>query len=236
MDRIQRLENWRWLKSSGSYLAGNRHLKFFNHKGLSLELHFELFPPDKHSLFALADIWDNLEDSSFYEQPIKTLNSEQLLLVLATHATNHLWKRLKWLFDSAALLDSALSPETLVSLSEQEQVKTILLVNAALCHALLALPAPSFLQSAANRSLLDQVAHGAIGQFAIWPHKAPTGFSRFQLRFGLYDSHDFYTLKRIVGGLIMRESPGYSAPSYLHLFTNPIRITTNYARQVLNRP
>ncbi len=217
-------------------LESSHHLLFRGH-GVGVELHFELMSYGKHRPFTLLDLWHELDDKHYANHKIKAMTLEQHLFALSTHAANHYWHRLKWLFDSAILLDQAALSDERLSKARTAQIETVLLANAALCHTLLALPLAKNIQSSLKaKPALVKLCSKILGQFKPWPHRALRGFSDIQSRVWLSDSFDLTMFQTMLKRkLITSEHQFYSAPAFVYYFSRPVRLTVKYVRQLFGR-
>ncbi len=86
-------------------LAGQHNFQFVREEGrLIVELHWrvsaDLFagsvPPD--------DLWDNLETIDINGVKVNTMPAEDIVFALSVHGSRHVWERLSWICDIAALI------------------------------------------------------------------------------------------------------------------------------------
>jgi hypothetical protein len=91
------------------------HVEYYHpERQVHLELHWGL------SLWSAAEVdalWAASREGKVSGAPIRELDDEHLLVLLCGHGSSHLWFRLKWLVDVAALFDR-LAPERVESALE----------------------------------------------------------------------------------------------------------------------
>ena len=79
---------------------------FENEQGVVLDVHWRFV----EQLFAFEidvnGLWDRLEPIAIGGKQLRTLSSEDLLLILCLHGFTHFWERLGWICDVASLIDS----------------------------------------------------------------------------------------------------------------------------------
>jgi hypothetical protein len=121
-----------------------------------LELQWQLVPRYFSVDFDMPAIFGRATPCSVAGRPVRTLAGEDLLLALAVHAAKHLWGRLCWLRDLAALVERTSEREgfdwqNVFSNAEDLGMARILAVTLLLCRDLLGVSAPeSALQLAAR--------------------------------------------------------------------------------------
>jgi hypothetical protein len=87
------------------YLRSIGQLPFCRARDGSLvELHSRLTPQHFHFPLRLEDLWSRVQRVDLLGEEIAALSAEDLLLVLAAHAAKHLFTRLGWVSDLAAVL------------------------------------------------------------------------------------------------------------------------------------
>ncbi len=73
---------------------------------LTVELHWELAPAQFASVPVVEETWGRAASVPILGGEVKALAPEDLLLALSVHGTKHLWERLGWVCDVAALVNS----------------------------------------------------------------------------------------------------------------------------------
>jgi Uncharacterised nucleotidyltransferase len=217
-------------------LESSHHLLFRRH-GIKFELHFEMMPPGFYKPFTLPELWHGLDSNYYLEYPIKSMTYEQLLFALSTHAAIHYWKRLKWLFDSAKLLDQSPLSNELLRKAKTAQIETVLLANATLCHVLFALPLYETVQASLSaKPTLHKLCYRVLWQFKNWPPNVIRGFTDLQSRVWLRDSFNLVTFEAMIRHkFITGGHHFYSAPAFVYYFSRPVSLTAKYVRQFFSR-
>ncbi len=102
----------------------------FHHAGGqgAVELHCELMPWYFGFPVRTVDLWGRLEWVPLRDTRVRALPAEDTLLFLCAHGAKHLWRRLCWIADVAALLggEPALDWERTVSRAEELGARRIL--------------------------------------------------------------------------------------------------------------
>ncbi|MDT5158072.1 MAG: hypothetical protein QOH51_2429 [Acidobacteriota bacterium] len=95
-------------RAQEEFLLKHQHnLAFTRDAGrLSVELHWELAPARFASVPLGEAVWQRAVAVGLSGGEVKSLSPEDLLLALCVHGTKHLWERLAWVCDVAALLNS----------------------------------------------------------------------------------------------------------------------------------
>ncbi|HEX8558469.1 MAG TPA: nucleotidyltransferase family protein [Pyrinomonadaceae bacterium] len=73
---------------------------------LIVELHWEVAPEPFASVPLGEGTWERAGAVTLFGAEVKCLSPEDLLLALSVHGTKHLWERLAWVCDVAALVNS----------------------------------------------------------------------------------------------------------------------------------
>jgi hypothetical protein len=74
--------------------------------GSSVELHWEIVPPEFGLPVSGWRLWDDLRPISLLGRPAFSPAAEDLLVILCAHGSKHLWNRLGWICDVAELIRS----------------------------------------------------------------------------------------------------------------------------------
>src|SRR5262249_36381458 len=88
------------------FLISRQHnLQFARDEGrLLVELHWRIAPRLFAPGFGAEDLWSSLETINVEGVEIKALPIEELLMTLCVHGARHLWERLSWVTDLAAVI------------------------------------------------------------------------------------------------------------------------------------
>ncbi|HVM77655.1 MAG TPA: nucleotidyltransferase family protein [Stellaceae bacterium] len=129
---------------------------------LRVELHWRLTSNPLLLAFDEADLWRRLSPICVAGTEFATLPEKELLLYLCVHGSAHVWFRLKWLADIAALLRQMKADklESIAALSRALDVERPFHQALILAHRLLgaALPAPILSAAETDRAAQRMVA------------------------------------------------------------------------------
>jgi Uncharacterised nucleotidyltransferase len=105
---------------------------------LTVELHWDVASRDFAAVPLDDDLWRRSVRVPLLGGSVKTLAPEDLLLALCVHGTKHLWERLAWVCDVAAIISSndALDWDALFERARGARVERMLLLGLALSHGL----------------------------------------------------------------------------------------------------
>jgi hypothetical protein len=94
--------------SQERFLLRRQHNLAFSRDGgrLTVELHWEVSPAPFASVPLGEGTWERASRVTLHGAEVECLAPEDLLLALAVHGTKHLWERLAWVCDVAALVNS----------------------------------------------------------------------------------------------------------------------------------
>src|SRR5205085_7151676 len=73
---------------------------------LTVELHRDVASKDFADVTLDEGAWSRASSVRILNGSVETLSAEDLLLALCVHGTKHLWERLAWVCDVAALINS----------------------------------------------------------------------------------------------------------------------------------
>ncbi|HEX8119075.1 MAG TPA: nucleotidyltransferase family protein [Pyrinomonadaceae bacterium] len=95
-------------ESHERFLLRRQHnLAYARDGGLMLvELHWEVAPAHFAALGIGEGVWERATSVRLFGADVRCPSSEDLLLALSVHGTKHLWERLAWVCDVAALVNS----------------------------------------------------------------------------------------------------------------------------------
>jgi hypothetical protein len=95
-------------ESHEEFLLRRQHnLAYTRDRGLLMvELHWEVAPAHFAAVAIGEGVWGRASIVNLYGAEVRCLSPEDLLLALAVHGTKHLWERLAWVCDVAALVNS----------------------------------------------------------------------------------------------------------------------------------
>lgn len=127
---------------------------------LVVELHWEVAPAPFAALPLGARTWERAEALEVFGQRVRTLSPEDLLLALCVHGAKHLWERLAWVCDVAALVNSHTDfdwAEVLVR-ARAARVERMLHLGLRLARALLGARVPENVSGEGSDPLADGLA------------------------------------------------------------------------------
>jgi hypothetical protein len=79
---------------------------FANEKNIWLDVHWDFVVPSASLRIDTDGLWARLQTIMVNQRELKTVSVEDLLLILCLHGFTHLWERLGWIGDVAALIES----------------------------------------------------------------------------------------------------------------------------------
>ena len=151
-------------RSEARAFATQNHHRLVRDDGAIVELHWELAPPDFPFPLRADDAWPRLEPVRIGGRTVHTLGGEDLALFLCAHGAKHLWERLAWLCDVAALLARRRDVDwaAVLARARDRGGERMVLLALHLAHELLGAPVPDAVRGrvradAAVRSLGERV-------------------------------------------------------------------------------
>jgi hypothetical protein len=128
-----------------AYLKSNYGIELVNEtKAFKVDMHWEVVPRYLSLQIDSQAWWEDLEHLSFGGALVPTLSPAHLLLAVCAHSTAHVWDRLGWICDVAALLEShpGMDWGKVIKLAHGAQAERMLLLGLSLAHDLLGTPLP----------------------------------------------------------------------------------------------
>jgi hypothetical protein len=118
---------------------------FANEKNVWLDVHWNFVAPSASVHIDTGRLWERLEPISVNQKQLKTVAVEDLLLILCLHGFTHLWERLSWISDVAALINSRKEIDWAMVLENADRMgsRRILALGLYLASNLLAAPVPA---------------------------------------------------------------------------------------------
>jgi hypothetical protein len=133
-------------ESQEEFLLRRQHnLAFTRDAGrLIVELHWEVAPAPFADVPLGVRAWERAVSVPLFGGEVRSLSPEDLLLALCVHGTKHLWERLAWVCDVAALLDSQASLDWpfILRQAHDSRVERMLYVGLHLARGLLGAHVP----------------------------------------------------------------------------------------------
>jgi hypothetical protein len=95
-------------ESHEEFLLRRQHNLAYTRDGglMIVELHWEVAPAHFAAVPVGEGVWERATAVKFFGTEVRCPSPEDLLLALAVHGTKHLWERLAWVCDVAALVNS----------------------------------------------------------------------------------------------------------------------------------
>jgi Uncharacterised nucleotidyltransferase len=85
---------------------GGKHWAFKSKNRLTLEIHWRFIEKSFGSQLEPADVWSSVRSSTHSGRSLQVIPPEQMLVLLSMHLASHLWRRLNWICDIAAIVNS----------------------------------------------------------------------------------------------------------------------------------
>jgi hypothetical protein len=119
-------------------LASQHNIRFSRDEGrMIVELHWRVAAGLYSASVDEEELWANLETITLDNVKLKTLSPEELVYSLCIHGSRHLWERLSWIGDVAALISHRMIDwERLLQLSEKNRTEGMLFLGLQLAHDL----------------------------------------------------------------------------------------------------
>jgi len=123
------------------FLISRQHnLQFARNEGrLMIELHWRIAPKLFAPGFGAEDLWSKLKTINLKGFELRSLPVEELLMTLCVHGARHLWERLSWVTDIAAVISATdeIRWTELLAMAKRTHTERILLVGLQLAKELL---------------------------------------------------------------------------------------------------
>ncbi len=125
-------------------LASQHNIRFSRDEGLMIvELHWRVAAELYSASVDEEELWANLETITLDNVKLKTFPPEELVYSLCIHGSRHLWERLSWIGDLAALIShGTIDWERLLQLSEKNRTEGMLFLGLQLANDLCGAPLP----------------------------------------------------------------------------------------------
>lgn len=116
---------------------------------VTVDLHWRL--TRRHLCFTLnsENMWKRLEQVPLFDTPVSNLHSEDLLLYLCVHGTQHSWERLLWICDISQLIKihQAMDWARVIEQAHKLGTQRILLLGLFLANSLLGAELPNVVRT-----------------------------------------------------------------------------------------
>ncbi len=214
-------------------LKKEKNYEFYgSENGMKVEIHWRLVNTSLLKKFKNYDVFSTSDRVIIHEASIGTLDKSILLLYLCNHGASHFWERLSWIVDIDRLIKhhyDSLDWDEVLSLSEQLECRTPLLLGLGLSQTLLNTHLPENLQSQIEKPEISWLVTWVLNTFGTNGHPSignKFDFSTFKFRLLLQDSLAA-KIKFTVQNLYSYSNEdvmGVNLPSYLFFLYYPLRI------------
>jgi len=224
-------------------LTGLNQRTYTRNDGEIVELHWAMAPAEFPSPLDEDGLWARPEPVQLGTHTVYTLGVEDLALFLCAHGAKHLWERLSWVCDIAALLARRpdLDWDAVLTSARQRGAERMVLLALHLADDLLGAPVPE----AAHERLRGDPAVRALGErvrirmFA-GPHP-PTVWERRAFYWRVRERwHD--RLRDFARALFTPTEPDWQVVRFpdslftLYYLIRPLRLAVKYGSRLLRSP
>jgi putative nucleotidyltransferase-like protein len=118
---------------------GGKHWAFKCENRLTLEIHWRFGEKSFGSQLEPADVWSSVRSSTLSGRSLQVIPPEQMLVLLSIHLASHQWRRLNWICDITAIVNSKpdIDWEVLLRTARRVGCERMLLVSLLLSKNLL---------------------------------------------------------------------------------------------------
>jgi hypothetical protein len=169
-------------------LRRQHNLAFARDAGrLTFELHWEVTPSTFASVPLGARAWERAIVVELFGRKVQSLSPEETLLALCVHGTKHLWERLAWVCDVAALLNAHpdLDWPFVLGRARETKVERMLFLGLSLAGGLLSARLPANLFDVCDEPVVERLSARVAERLFEGAAYEPAGFLRsvgFNLR------------------------------------------------------
>ena len=110
------------------YVKNHYQITFQNKIGVNLDIHWCLTPKYLNQSFSWDKLLKNTIEIDFYNEKVKTLSTEYLLIYLCVHGSKDLWKELRALTDIYELINSTQNLNWGIILKTAKEFKVLKMV------------------------------------------------------------------------------------------------------------
>lgn len=164
------------------FLLRRQHNLAFTRDGgkLTVELHWDVVPEPFASVRLGEGAWERASSVTLLGAEVKCLSPEDLLLALSVHGAKHLWERLGWVSDVAALLDSRpeLDWDFVLGRARESRVERMLGLSLRLARGLLGARLPDGVLAETRDPIVSALASEVASAIFNGAEYEPAGFAR----------------------------------------------------------
>ena len=175
-------------ESHEQFLLRRQHNLAYTRDGglMIVELHWEVAPAHFAAVAVGEGVWARATSVKLFGKDVRCPSPEDLLLALAVHGTKHLWERLAWVCDVAALVNSQPDfdwPYVLRS-AKESRVERMLGLVLRLARGLSGARLPEGLAVCGDDKVLPPLAEEVVAAMFSSTEPVPIGFVR-NMKFNL---------------------------------------------------
>jgi Uncharacterised nucleotidyltransferase len=224
---------------------GGKHWAFKCQNRLTLEIHWRFIEKSFGSQLEPADVWSSVRSSTLSGRSLQVIPPEQMLVLLSIHLASHLWRRLNWICDIAAIVNSKpdIDWELLLRTAQRVGCERILSVSLLLSKNLFGSSLPRHIDERFGKDevsalIVQEVSDGLFTetQFEFWRidsvRYAIIQRERQKDRFQAFITH---VLRKVSLRPNRADAESLRLPaslSFLHYITRPIRLSTAVLRWI----
>ncbi|MFL6254257.1 MAG: nucleotidyltransferase family protein [Pyrinomonadaceae bacterium] len=175
-------------ESHEEFLLRRQHNLAYTRDGglMIVELHWEVAPAHFAAVPIAEGVWERAASVTLFGTEVRCPSPEDLLLALAVHGTKHLWERLAWVCDVAALVNSqaAFDWPHVLRRAKESRVERMLLLVLRLARGLAGAKLPEGLLDNSDDEVLSRLSAEVTAVMFSGTEYVPIGFAR-NLRFNL---------------------------------------------------
>lgn len=175
-------------ESHEEFLLRRQHNLAYTRDGglMIVELHWEVAPAHFAAVPVAEGVWERAASVKLFGAEVRCPSPEDLLLALAVHGTKHLWERLAWVCDVAALLNSQTRfdwPHVLRR-AKESRVERMLFLGLRLARGLAGAELPEGLFNNSDDEVISRLSEEVTAVMFSGTEYVPIGFVR-NVRFNL---------------------------------------------------
>jgi hypothetical protein len=220
-------------ESHEEFLLRRQHNLAYTRDGglMIVELHWEVAPRRFAAVPVNEEVWERASSVKLFGTEVRCPSPEDLLLALAVHGTKHLWERLTWVCDVAALVNSRADFDWpyVERRAREARLEKMLSLALRLARGLAGAELPEGLWNDSDQAVLSEMAAEVTALMFSGTEYVPIGFvrnARFNLRarHGLRERLDYlrFILTPTDGDLLA--APFLAGMSFAYYLLRPLRL------------